>query len=267
MKNLPSTGPAVRGACGVKLLAIAALVLVLGAAAWVLALPRVISSVVRNRTGFEVKVQQLRVNPLTANVSVRGLVVENPADWPERAFVDLREFRADAKLLSLFGDRLEVEELVVDIARVTLVRNREGKLNAVKFRDGFAGAEPAKAPAPQPRTQPQPGSGEPASAPQFLIKRMVVRLDRITYADHSGRQPRVRDYPVAIDRELADVDSVAELISPLYGANIAVVTEALGGMFADSVALLKGTGDALKDAGQKATGTVKGFLDKLKPKN
>lgn len=249
------------GACSVKLLALLALILVVCVAAWVLFLPRVVSSVVRSRTGFEVKVQRLWVNPFTANISMRGLVVENPPDWPERAFVDLREFRADAKLFSLFGERLEADEVVLDVARVTLVRNREGGLNAVRFKDGFAG-EPT--PAGQP---PPPKPGEAGAAPKFLIKRLVVRLDQITYADHSGRQPRVREYPVAINRELTDVDSVAELINPLYTANVAVVSEALGGMFADSVEMLKGTGDVLKDAGQKATETVKGFLDKLKPKN
>ena len=94
-----------------------------------------------------------------------------------------------------------------------------------------------------------------------------MKVDRIIYADHSRARPAVRDYPVNIDRELTDVDTVAELISPLYTANVAVVTEALGGMFEDSVEMLKGTSEALKDASQKATDTVKGFLDKLKPKN
>lgn len=251
-----------RGGCAVKLLLLLLLLGVLAAAAWVILLPRLVVSTVRSQTGYELKVDHLRVNPLAGTVSIRGLVLENPPDWPVRDFLELRAFRAEVRLRSLWGDRWEAEEVVLDVARVTLVRNRSGTLNAINFKDGLAGGSPAPAEA-----KPAPPAGERQPARKFLIRRLAVRLDRVTYADHSGRQPVVRDYPVAIDREMTDVDSVAKLISPLYSANVAVVTEALGGMFADSVALLKDTGNVLKEAGQKAGEAVKGFLDKLKPKN
>lgn len=247
-----------RGGCSVKLLVVALLLGVLATAAWVILLPRIIASVVRSQTGFELSVDRLWVNPLTADVSIRGLVLRNPEDWPLRDFVELRQFKADVKLFSLFGERLEIEEAVLDLPKVTLVRNPEGALNAVRFKDGVVGAEPSKEPKPPP---------EPKTPARFLIKRLQVKVGTIAYADHSGRRPTVREYPVNIDKELTDVDSVAKLISPLYTANVGVVTEALGGMFADSVEMLKGTGEALKDAGQKATEAVKGFLDKLRPKN
>jgi len=246
----------------VKALLLVGLLAVLATAAWVILLPRVIASMVRSQTGFELKVEHLRINPLTGTVSIRGLVLENPASWPVRDFLELRTFRAEVSVLSLFGDRLEAGEVVVDVARVTLVRDRSGTLNAITLKDGLGAGAP-----PPPGVKPPATTGGQQPAPKFMIRRLVVRLDRVTYADHSGSQPVVRDYPVAIKRELTDVDSVAKLISPLYSANVAVVTEALGGMFADSLALLKDTGSALKEAGQKAGEAVKGFLDKLKPKN
>ncbi len=246
-----------RGGCVTKLILVLAVMAVLVGVAWWLLLPRLIVSTVRAKTGFELSVEKLSINPFTANVAIKGLVLQNPADWPARAFVELREFRADAKLFSLFGSRIEAEEVVVDVAHVTLVRNAQGQLNAVRFKDGFAGEPAAKEPAPQDKTGP---------ASPFLIKRLVVRLDRITYIDHSGRRPVTKEYPLAINREVRDVDTVAKLISPLYTANVAVVTEALGGMFKDSVELLKETTGALKEAGQKAGEAVKGLLDKLKPK-
>lgn len=257
--SLPHGAPQ-RGACSVKLLVLTGAILVLLAVAWAVLLPRVVALTVRRQTGFEVKVERMWVNPFAANVAIRGLVMRNPEGWPAREFVDLREFRADVKLWSLMGKRLEAEEVVLDVARVTLVRNADGLLNAVKFKEGWIGAEAGPA-------ESKPPPGEPAPAARFLIKRLIVRLDHITYADHSKARPNVREYPLNINRELTDVDSVAELISPLSTANIAVLSEALGGIFQDSVEMLKGTGGALKDAGQKATETVKGFLDKLKPKN
>ena len=51
----------------------------LGAILWVVLLPTAVAVLVRERTGFAVKVDRLSVNPFTGNVSVHGLVLKNPA--------------------------------------------------------------------------------------------------------------------------------------------------------------------------------------------
>ncbi|MDP2137371.1 MAG: hypothetical protein Q8J74_05910 [Candidatus Didemnitutus sp.] len=237
------------------------------ALAWVLLLPKIVASVVRSKTGFELTINELSVNPLTAKVRLAGLVVKNPPGWTETAFLNLRALRADAELMSLFKGRLIADEIVVDVTHVTLVKNSEGIFNILVFQEGLTGpASPAGAGSPKPET---------GKSPEFLIRRLMVKFDRLTYADHSGRKPVVREYNLAINRELRDVDSVAALVSPFQGAALSVVSDAVGGMFQDATQLLQNSGDLVKDAGgtlketgKKAGDTLKGLmqsLDKKKP--
>lgn len=241
----------------IKLMLALAVLLVVAAIAWTMLLPGVVAGTIRSRTGFEVKIDQLSVNPFTAKVHVGGVVLRNPAGWNEQAFVDLRTFRADAELFPLLGGRLLADEVVVDIAQVTLVRNRDGTLNAIAFKEALFGKSSDTSPAP----------AEPAAkeAP-FFIKRLEMKFDRLVYADHSGTRPVVREYNLGITRELRDVDSVSDLMAPFSGAALAVVTDAVGGMFHGTRQILEGAGGLLKDGGKKAGETLKGFFQQLEKK-
>lgn len=247
-----------RGGLLAKLLVgLAALFLVL-AIAWIAFLPGIVASTIRSKTGFAVQIDSLSVNPLTAKVNLKGFVLKNPDNWPEAApFVQLREFRADADLFPLLGGRLQADEVAVDVAQVTLVKNKAGVLNAVAFKEGLAGKEQAPAAGPA-----KPG----AEKPKFFIKHLHLKFDKLVYADHSGRTPSVREFNVAINRDLENVDSVVKVISPFSGAALTVVGDAVGGMFKGAGQLLQGAGGLLKDGGQKAGETLKGLIQSLEKK-
>src|SRR5690606_13364533 len=103
---------------------------------WVAFLPQIVAATIRSKTGFAVTVDRLSVNPSTAKVHLGGFLLQNPSGWPEAApFVELREFRADADLFPLLRGRLQADEVVVDVAQITLVRNKDGVLNAIAFKD------------------------------------------------------------------------------------------------------------------------------------
>jgi hypothetical protein len=244
-----------RGALLAKLgvgLGLLALVGVLG---WVFFLPRIVAGVIRAKTGFVVQVDQLSVNPFSATVALSGLVVRNPEGWPSGDFLEVRAFRANAELFSLFSDHLVADEVFVDVPQLTLVRNQQGVLNAVALKDGF------KSEAKQAQTPKKP-------APQFLIKRLSFKFGRLVYADYSkGGKPDIRDYDVNLTRELRDVDSVAKLIDPFRGTlAMGVITDTLTGLFKNSPDLLKQLTDTIQDAGKKTGEVLKGLLQSLEKK-
>jgi hypothetical protein len=254
--KLPRSSSTLRGGLLAKLLLILAVVFVLGAIAWVVLLPSLVVSVIRSKTGFAARVESLSVNPFTAKVAVRGFVLENPPGWSERGFVDLREFRADAELLPLLRGKLVADEITVDIGQLTVVKNREGVINAKAFGDGFnPPAQPGATPAPQ----------EPAPQTEFLIRRLHLKFGQLTYIDLSGRRPVKRDYALNLSREMRDVDSVADLMSPFSGAALGLVKDVAADVSGDATRLLKDAGSLLKDTGQKATDSLKGLLEKGKP--
>lgn len=242
----------VRGSLRLKLLFFLAGFFLLGALAWVVLLPSIVAATVREKTGFGVQVASLAVNPFTANLELRGLVLRNPPGWPVADFVELRRLSAEVSVLSLLTDRWVASEIVVDVAKVTLVKNGRGELNADVFRGGLATA------------------GAPSSKRTFLIRHLVLRFDDLVDADYSGDRPAVKEYSLGIKRDLREVDSVAKIISPFAGTALGLVTKTMRGLFEGSSGRdgVPGAADTLRDAGKKTGETLKGLmrsLDKKKP--
>ncbi len=226
---------------------------ILGSILWVRLLPGYVTSTIRSKTGFPVQVARLSVNPFTANVVIKGLVLMNPDDWGGGNFVELREFRADANLFSLFSNRLVADEIVVDVAQVNLVKNKQGMLNALAFKDALTGKESGPA---------AKSGGEKG----FLIRKLVLKFDQLTYDDRTNLLPHVRKYDLNINSELRDVDSVAKLTSVFTGSAHNLVIDTVGNLFKGSTDLLKGTAGLIEDAGKKTTEKLKGLLDSLDKK-
>ncbi|MBL9214199.1 MAG: hypothetical protein JNG83_01860 [Opitutaceae bacterium] len=241
------------GGIGVKLLLVLAVLAAVVALLWVALLPRVVTSAIHSRTGFKVQVERLSVNPFTANVAIRGLLLQNPDGWPEPAFVDLREFRANAELFSLFGDRFVADEVVVDVANLTLVKNAQGTLNATAFNDSLSG---------QAEGEPSSGGGKR----KFLIRHLVLKFDQMVFIDHTGARPVTKEYNLKLSRDLRDVDSVAKIVSPFTGSALGLVSDALGLPFKASPDLIKDLTGTLQDAGKKTGEKLKGLLDSLDKK-
>ena len=255
-----------RGGCLLRLLLLGAFAALLLALAWVVLLPGLLVSAIQARTGFAVQVEHLALNPLRGTVTVNGLVARNPADWPEAAFLDLRRFRAEVDLLPLLGGRFVADEVVLDIARLTLVRNAAGQLNAVVFKDRLTGPAAPAAPVSPPAASARVVGRD---AGPFFIRKLELRFGQLVYADHSGRRPVVRTFDVDLRRDLRDVDSVTKIISPFTGAALEVLADATAGMFRTRKSVLEELQDLVQAAGRRTGETLKELLEsleKLKPR-
>lgn len=250
-----------------KLLVFLAVVFAFAALAWMLFLPVVVTSQLRARTGFDATLGQLSVNPFTGEIEVRSLVLTNPPTFPVKEFLELRTFRANANVLSLFSDQPVFDTMTVDIATVTLVKNREGATNAEVFQRHLQAA-PA-GPLPKPKSAPtgdrsRGGLGGKA----FLVHRLSLRIDQLVVADHSLRQPRVQDFRLGIDQKYEEVSDLQQIFAPAVLKNLAPVAAAAagllpgdwGGALRDAT---KSSAELLKEAGRKAEVQVKGFFDAL----
>ena len=253
--KLPGSKKSLRaGGILTKLLLMVGLFFLVVAIAWVLWLPDWVVSRIQSKTGFTVKVDQLSVNPFTAKVAIKGAVLKNPAGWPVQDFLDLREFRAEAELGSLFTNRYVANEVVIDVARCTMVKNSQGVMNATVFSNALGGGSSTNT------------AGEKGEKKAFLIKHLVLKFDALVYADYSKAKPAVKEYRVNINRELRDVDSVAKIVNPIANASISVITDALSGVANGRTDLLKDAAEAIQSAGKKSGEKLKSLLDSLDKK-
>jgi len=246
------------------------LLLILGAIcaclalAWMLLLPHAVTRYIRSRTGFGIELRSLYVNPFTATVKLRGLVLTNPPDFPRKDFVEVREFRADARLFSLFSSRVVVDDAEIDVAAITLVKDEHGRLNVAEFRRGLAGspgpAGTAAAPAGPERSA---GPAQPARPPrEFLIKRLTLTCDRVVIADYSKRRPVINQADLRFHHVYTNVTDTRQLIAPVAEV-LSPVAVALGYLTPETESLLRDAGQLLQETGRRTGDAVKGLIEAL----
>lgn len=265
-----------RGGCLVKLFLLFAVVVAVGALAWMLFLPIWVTAEIRARTGFDASVASLSCNPFGGKFTVRGLVLSNPASFPKRDFVELREFVAEADVWTLFSDRIVVDALTVDVRRLTLVRRADGKSNAAVLHREMGGE--ARGVAPELGVAATKGSPPPATAPEpgrkFLIRRLALRFDQLVIVDYSGGAPAVQEFNLGLDQRYENVTEAKQLVVPEVLRKVASadlgpilgrfvpgeVGRALGAAAREAAT---GGTELLKGAGQRANDLLKGMREKL----
>ncbi|MEO8865138.1 MAG: hypothetical protein ABI420_08940 [Opitutaceae bacterium] len=243
-----------------KLVVVLAVVFAGLALAWMLLLPVVLTSQLRQRTGFDATVQSLTVNPFTGSVKLRGLIVTNPPTFPVNDFIEVREFQSKLELLSVLSDQVVFTSILIDVPSVTLVK-REAGSNAEAFQNHLTLPAGAK---------PEPPSTKPAK--RFLIRHLTLRLGRVVVADYSGRTPVNHEYKLDLDQNYTDVTSVNQLLAPAALQSLAPVAAALGGLLPGNVGHMlneaakdaaKGGTTLIKNLGNKVEEKAKGFFDAL----
>lgn len=243
-----------RGGCGVQILF---LLVVIGAAAslaWMGLLPFWFSRTLRERTGFDANVTSLSANPITGRVSIRGLVITNPPTFTTADCLQVRLFEADADVWSIFGKRLSIDTLMLDIRQLTWVRRAQGPSNLEALLAGLVDSEPSP----------------PRAKSPFIIRRLHLRLDQLVLADYSEARPRVRTYTLGLDQQFGNLSTLGQLFVPegLRGLADREVAAGLGpflppglrGAFNEA---LKMGGGPFKAAERASGEPFRGFLDKL----
>ena len=274
----PNRERARRGGIVLRLVIFLAALFALAALAWMLFLPEFVTRQIRARTGFDATVASLSCNPVAGRLTIRGLVLTNPPGYSTTDFVQLREFRAEGDLLSLFSERVVLDELVIDVRRLALVRRADGLPNAELFEENL-GLIPRAAPGTR-ATLGQSTSRNAAPAPparKFLIRKLALRFDQLLVADDSPTKPELHEYKLALDQHYENVTDLKQLLVPdvlrrVAGENLGpalgrLVPGDFGRALGDTAHDAAKSGEALlKDAGTQATDLLRGLREKLEEK-
>ena len=243
-----------RGGCGWRLMVLLVVMGAVGSLAWMTLLPSLFTRAVLDRTGFNAKITSLAANPFTGRVSLRGLVMTNPSNFPSLDCLQVRAFEADADVCSLFGERFVISTLSVDVRQITLVRRAYGPTNLESFRANFAG----------PVTRP------PSAKSPFLIRELRLRLGTLVLADYAEAKPRVRTFALELDQRFGSISSAGQLFGPEILRGLAereVAVELAPFLPPDFRRILNeaaiGRGGSRKAVEDKPGKVFRGFLDRL----
>lgn len=238
-----------------------AVVFALTALAWMAFLRSVVERELRAATGFDVRIAALAANPFTGRLVVRGLIMNNPPEYPSPGFLQLRELTAQANWFTFVsGDRAVIDDMDLDVAKLEIIRLHDGKTNVGECSDGLSmGALSAPAAVEKPA--------------KYLIKRLRIRLGQLVIGDYTGGKSDRKTYALDIDHTYLNVTDSKQLLAPdvvrtLYSFGLHHdVAQLLPGEFGRALAgAVDGAaqvGSKVKDVSQKSGEYLKGLFDKL----
>jgi hypothetical protein len=244
-----------RGGILIKCMVLLTAFLASVALVWMLAFPYATSTWLRNRTGFDLKVESLMVNPITGKLSARGVVINNPPTFPQPDFLRVREFAVDAEAWSMMTAKPVINLVKLDVEQVTLVKRADGRINAEVMRSYLA--DPAARPVP----------GNTTHGREFLVRKLEVKFDRLQVVNYTGSKPVISNIQLNLDRSFSNVTDRQQLLLPASLDQVFDLGGAVGGLLPEDIgrmldsALRSGT-DLLKQA-SPAGKVFDGFSDTL----
>ncbi|MEO7600246.1 MAG: hypothetical protein ABIV50_15030, partial [Opitutus sp.] len=148
------------------------------------------------------------------------------------------------------------EEMVLDIANVTLVKRSDGTTNASAFEANVRHEDDTARP--------------PSSSPgkDVLVHRLELKIDRLVIVDFTLLDPTPKEYTLNLKSSYTEVTRLDQLFEPAVLKNLAPVAAAVSVLVSGDLGAVlaeagKSGNDWLKDTGRKTGERAKGFFDAL----
>ncbi len=162
----------------------------------------IITSVGSNVVGAPIRIGEFRLGLLTQKVRIGHSKLYNPQGFPNESMIDLPEISVEYDLGSLLSGKLHLKFLVVNLKEMTVIKNKEGKLNVDSLKvveEGKKKSDTKEGPAQMP----------------IQIDVMKLNVERVILKDFSkGDQPSIEVFEVALkDKTFKNITSVEQMIT------------------------------------------------------
>ncbi|MDR2677007.1 MAG: hypothetical protein LBB26_00345 [Puniceicoccales bacterium] len=220
-------------------------------------LPRLAPLLVRNDSGFRLKIGESESNVFTLNFNLYDVALENNGHYPVSKFVELKQFSTDLLLFSLFKRQVTVENFVLDLPQLTYVKNESGDVNVEEFFKSFCGQQ----------RKSRSHTKEPEKVRKFdreiYFDHFLLHIGKIVMMDYTVDPVKVSE--IRLDYTLEMENASAKLLEKRLTADL----RSRGALFLMQSVLnsinLPVSPEKLGDAAGKFTEKVKGIAEKVKP--
>src|SRR5437867_9932504 len=129
-------------------------------------------------TGFPLTIGAVRLGLLNGQLDVDDLRLMNPPDFEDRQFVDLRRLHVDYRLGSMLAGAPHINDMLVDISQLVVVKNAKGESNAQKLKGVTASDKPSTA--------------------KYRIDQLRIHVGTVEVKDYSHGKPIEKILPLDI---------------------------------------------------------------------
>ncbi|MCF7916832.1 MAG: hypothetical protein K9L61_03555 [Candidatus Omnitrophica bacterium] len=170
---------------------------------------------VKATTGLGVGIESIDVGVFKPVVDAQGLTVYNPSDFEARQFVEMPLLYLNYDLGSFLRGGVHLRKLKINLKKIVVVKNREGKLNLEaleKIAKKGKGKEAKKE--------------EEKKKQEFKIDFLALKIGEVIYKDYSkGGSTQIERFEVNLDqnyKNITDPRSLASLIMVKALANTTI---------------------------------------------
>lgn len=199
-------------------------------------------------TGLKLKMGSFSAGLINTVVHIKNMRVLNPAGFKDPNMLVMPEIYVAYDLPAIFGGKVHLKEVRLNMKEFTVVKNEKGQLNLDSLKVVQAEKSGAK---------PQSVSG--GKAPEIQIDKLNLKIGKVYYKDYSkGGQPSVKEFNLNINEEYTNINNPYTLVSlivvrALMNTSIANLTNFdLGGLQGSVSGTLAGAQKAVERATQTA---------------
>ena len=227
-------------------LLIVVLVLVVGAfLARNIIATHLIKKTVRDMLGLDMNIGSIDLGVFSTTVKITDLDIVNPAGFTKEYMAEVPEIYVDYALRDIVKGFIHLPEVRINVARVSVEKNKAGNLNIDKI-------QPVAAPEKK-------ETKEPAKNTEMLINKMNLKIGAITYIDNSKTPPGKKEYKFNYDKTFTNIKDTSVIVD-------SIVSAVMGQLIAEGInvtldkflgdkdfmgSLMKGDSKEMKKAGKK----------------
>ncbi len=177
-------------------------------------LPWVINWQSRSLTGFNTTIQSSKGSLFKGNVDFQNVTIKNPNDkFSETSFISFNDLDVDVKLTSIFSNTILLENILIDIDNVTIVKNKEGIYNYSVFADNISSIGKSDATGDNKNTNKANNKEASKSTKNLVIEKFTFSINSIKIIDESDNS--VKEFSIKYKREFSNISDISSIIKPL----------------------------------------------------
>lgn len=189
------------------------LICILGIAIWITpkVSQKIIDTWIEGKTGFTTSINTVDLKFFSGYLQIDNVVLNNPPYYQNKNFIHVNQFSTKVAFKPLFKKQLVFDQMLIDINRLTLVRNPQGNINALEFLNNFKKNLHLDPTTPSSATDlVQPSN----SSKKYLIKKLTVQLHSIDIIGFPNEND-VLNFSPDFNQEYTDVTDIEEVIKSI----------------------------------------------------
>lgn len=200
-------------------------------------------------TGFPLEIGSVDLGLFSSKVEVHDVKLMNPSGFQEKMFVDMPQLYVDYRLGSMLSGAPHINDMLINIKQLVVVRNEKGDSNAMKLKGVV--------------------SSGGSSSTKYRVDKLRIHVGTVTLKDHSRAGLGDRNYPLNIDAtyiNITDSTDITRLVlltvmSRVNLPDIGISTEDLKKNLGN---VTGSAGKTLENVSKTAEEAGKGLFDTIK---